>query len=456
LEFLKKHKKAFISSLVGVSLLTILLTLGNRYQPSLIEKSLGFVVTPVQSAFTSVGNWFGRQYDFFAHMGELSGDNMRLRLQNEILSAEIGRLQLVDQDNERLSALLHTDRKYEEYPKIGARIIAKDMSNWYKTFTIDKGSNDGLAKNMVVLAAGGLCGRVSEVWFNSATVVAMIDDTFSVSAQSMRTGDTGFVRGEISLQLEGLCRMVFLDIDADIVEGDEIVTSQLTSIYPPGITIGTVIEVMPGANGTKSALIKPTVDFSRMSTVSVITELFEHNMQKTSDVMQETVRKYPLLTMESADVIGRKAPVTAGFVVNRGEKHQIAKGMPVLGAGGLVGTVVEVGYDYAVIKSFLDNTVPLGVKNAATDALGLLRRSDALLDEGCCLFELIGGASQVEIGDEIVISGDAGEVAYPNLVTVGYVTEIRPNGQIVVRAAVDFVRASSLLIVTGGNASATE
>ena len=447
MDFLRRHKKAFISGLAGICLFAVLLTIGDKYAPSFVKKSIGFVVTPVQGVFTSMGDWFGQRINFFVHMGELSSENALLKSQNEMYSAEISRLKLIGQENERLSALLNIDRKYGDYPKIGAKIIAKDVGNWYNTFTIDKGANDGLAKNMVVLASGGLCGRISEVLYSSATVVAMIDDRSSISAQGARTGDTGIVRGDVSLQLEGKCRMDLIDIDADIMVGDEIVTSQLSSIYPPGITIGTVLSVTPGTNGTQSAIIMPTVDFRHMSNVLVITELFEHNLQSMSEVLQEAAKKYADLNLETADVVARRSKKNSGFVINRGEKHGIALGASVLAAGGLAGLVTETGLDYAVVTSLLDGAQPVGVKGRNGE-LGILRQDDTLMAENSCVLEFVESGVHVQIDDEIVTSGPA---PYPQGITVGYVSEIRMladgNQQIIVRAAVDFQTTASVLVV---------
>jgi len=449
LDFLKRHKKAFISGLVGISLIAILLTVGNRYAPSFMEKSFGFVVTPVQSMFTAIGDWTSQRIDFFVHMGELSAENVRLQAQNDIYSAEISRLKLMDQENARLSALLDIDRKYGDYPTMGAKIIAKDVGNWYNTFTIDKGSKDGLAKNMVVLTSGGLCGRISEVWYSSATVVAMIDDRSSISAQGSRTGDTGIVRGDASLQMEGKCRMDLISMDADFMEGDEIVTSQISSIYPPGIAIGTILSLTPGTNGTQSAIIKPTADFRHMSNVLVITELFEHNIQSTSEVLQATAKKYSALKTSHADVIAHRARANSGFVVNRGEKHGVAVGDAVLAIGGLAGAVTEVGFDYAIVTSFMDASVSIGVCNQ-DGAPGILRFNEALMAEGRGVLEFLSNDARMQLDDEIVTSNMAGSL-YPAGVTVGYISEIQSlegGGQrVLVRVAVDFENAASVLMV---------
>ena len=76
------------------------------------------------------------------------------------------------------------DQSYSEYEKVAAQVISKDPGNWYDTFVINKGSNDGIQKDMNVIADGGLVGLVEEVSSNSATVRSIIDDSSSVSAMT--------------------------------------------------------------------------------------------------------------------------------------------------------------------------------------------------------------------------------------------------------------------------------
>ena len=153
---------------------------------------------------------------------------------------------------------------------ITSNIIARDPGNWYENFTIDKGSNDGIEKNMVVLAFGGLVGKVEEVGPNYAKVSSIINGTYSVSSKTLRTDDEGFVKGDISNK--GILKMDYIDKDAEIKEGDEIVTSHLSEIYPAGITVGYVTEVHLESNNklSKTATIKPAVDFKHLEKVLVI------------------------------------------------------------------------------------------------------------------------------------------------------------------------------------------
>ena len=279
MKFLKKHKKAFFITITALCAAAMAITAGFKAAPAAMESAAGFLIAPVQRAFTSSSLWVSEKMNFLGHLGVLESENSRLNAEAEELRIENSRLKQVDAENERLSALLDIDRKYIVYEKTGANVIAKDPGNWYTAFLIDKGTKDGIEKNMVVLGSGGLVGRVLEARYNYAKVISIIEDTSSVSAKSARSEDTGFLRGDIRLGLEGLCRMEFAVEDADVMIGDEIVTSHLSEIYPAGITIGYVTEVSQGGNGLKEAIVKPNMDFRHLDAVLVITELFERDWE---------------------------------------------------------------------------------------------------------------------------------------------------------------------------------
>ena len=278
MEFMQKYKKLFLTVIVVICLVSILYSLGKRYQPTWVNHVLGFVVTPVQGAITGISSWCGEKIDFVVRMGEIESENRMLKEQVEQLTAENSRLNLVDDENEKLSQLLDIQRKYANYPMVGADVIAKDPGNWYDTFTIDKGTRDGFQKDMVVLASGGLVGRIYEVGYNYAKVRSIIDDTSAVAAKSSRTDDIGSMRGDLFLMTEGKCRMTFIDGQAELMAGDEIVTSHLSPNFPPGILIGNILEINDNPNGTKDAIVKPYVDFKHLETVVVITEVFEQEL----------------------------------------------------------------------------------------------------------------------------------------------------------------------------------
>jgi rod shape-determining protein MreC len=277
-EFLKNHKKFFIAAIIVVCILCAIVTLGRKYQPTLVNNTLGFIITPVEGAITGVGAFISARIDFIVRMGEIEAENIELKERVKTLEADNTRLSLVDKENQKLSELLEIDRQYANYPMVGANVIAKDTGNWYNTFTIDKGTRDGFQKDMVVLASGGLVGRIFEAGYNYSKVLSIIDDTSAVAVKIARTEDDGYIRGDLYLMLEGKCRMEFIDSESDLLQGDEIVTAPTSSIYPPGIIIGHVLSVSMDANGTKSAIIEPFVDFKHIEKVIVVTALFEQEL----------------------------------------------------------------------------------------------------------------------------------------------------------------------------------
>lgn len=273
--FLKEHKKLFISSIIVISLVLILLSAMRQFTPTWFNTAVSVVITPVERFVSGIGSSVSGFFGGIAHMGTLQSENASLKAQVESLTAENIRLKQVDDSNKRLTELLDISKRYTEYPMVGSYVTGDSTDNWFNTFTIDKGSRDNISIDMAVLASGGLCGRIYEVGYNYSKVRPIIDDTSSIAAEDSRTGDTGFVRGDLKLMLDGLCIMDFISAEAAIRPGDELITGRLSTVYPPGIIIGEVVSVTPLPNGTKQAIVKPYVNFKHIEAVVVITELFK-------------------------------------------------------------------------------------------------------------------------------------------------------------------------------------
>lgn len=281
MDFLDKYKKFVFIILIIICLICIIFTV-DRVKPTFIETGVGYVLSPIEKLNTNVSSWIKSKFNVITNLNEIENENIYLKEQLEAKESELSRLKLIEDENKKLSELLEIDTKYKDYPKTAARIIAKDPGNWYDVFIIDKGSKDGLKPNMVVLSSGGLVGRIKECGINYSKVISIIDDSDSVSAKSLRTDDIGFVRGDLTNK--GLCRMEYIDNDAEIIEGDEIITSHLSETYPPGITIGYVKEIQTDKNTlTKYAVIEPTVDFKHLETTLVINQTFEKNYEDAKE-----------------------------------------------------------------------------------------------------------------------------------------------------------------------------
>ena len=176
-----------------------------------------------------------------------------------------------------LRSLFLLDEQYSDYNKIGARVIGKDIGNWYSEFTIDKGSNDGIEKDMNVMAGSGLVGIVTKVGPNWSGVRSIIDDTSNLSGMVMSTSDTLIVSGDLELMDKGYIKFSqLIDEEDEVVKGDQVVTSSISDKYLPGISVGYITEIETDSNNlTKSGYITPVVDFKNLSTVLVVTDLKE-------------------------------------------------------------------------------------------------------------------------------------------------------------------------------------
>lgn len=277
MDFFHRNKTVFIVALAIFLLVVALITSGYQMRPNVLDATVGEALVPAQRSFNNFADWLFSLPDYFNDIGELNEENERLRNQLAETMAENNRLRLVADEAEGLADLLGMRSRYPEHPMIAAQVVAAVSNNWFDSFTIDRGSSDGIEHNMPVLAHGGLVGRVILAGNNYSRVVSFlnIDEASAVSVRSIRTGEHGIVRGDIGLMPYGLARMVYIDLGAQITVGDELVTSNLGNIYPAGLSVGTVQEVRTDPSGLfHYAVIAPSVDFTNIGVVQVITETF--------------------------------------------------------------------------------------------------------------------------------------------------------------------------------------
>ncbi len=235
------------------------------------------VVIPMQDGINSVGVWVSERFSSMQSMEELQEENEQLRQQVENLTRQNESLTSDQQELEELRSLFSLSQQYTDYTTVGARVISSGSGNWYENFIINKGADDGIAVNMNVLAEDGLVGIVTEVGNNYAKVQSIISDNSSVSAMSVTTSDTCVVEGNTeSVQRDGVIDVTYISKDSTMVDGDELVTSNISSKYLPGLKIGTVSGIeMDSSSLTKSAVITPVVDFQHIDEVLIITQLKE-------------------------------------------------------------------------------------------------------------------------------------------------------------------------------------
>ena len=240
-----------------------------------LNSVVGYVVVPFQRGISNVGSWLSTRSEELAQIRTLIEENEALKQQVDDLTVENTQLQQEKYELYSLQALYKMDQQYEEYDKIGARIIARDSGNWYHSFTIDRGSNDGVKVDMNVMADGGLVGRIISVGPNWAKVVSIISDNSNVTGKILSTGDNLIVSGDLEMMQQGVISFSqLLDSAGVVVNGDKIVTSNISDKYLPNILIGYISDITLDSNKlTKSGTVTPAVDFEHLEDVLVILEL---------------------------------------------------------------------------------------------------------------------------------------------------------------------------------------
>jgi rod shape-determining protein MreC len=239
-----------------------------------LNKAVGYVVVPFQSGVSRVGTWISTRMDELGELKVVLEENQNLKDQIAELTVQNTQLQQDRYELNNLRELYKLDEQYSGYEKVGARVIARDSGNWFYSFTIDKGTNDGLTIDMNVIAEGGLVGRIIDIGPNWAKVNSIINDNSNVSGMVLASSDVLMVTGSLELMETGVISFSQLnDSKNNVAIGDKVVTSNISDKYLPSILIGYITSIDRDSNNiTKSGTITPAVDFEHLEEVLVILE----------------------------------------------------------------------------------------------------------------------------------------------------------------------------------------
>ena len=244
----------------------------------------GYVFVPMQKGINSVGTWFMSRADDLKSLRDVMQENRELQEQVDQLTQELNTIKLEQYELDNLRELMDLDQKYPSYEKVAARGIGVDGGNWFNIFLIDKGTRDGIEKDMNVIAGSGLVGIVIDTGPNYAKVRSVIDDASNVSGMALSTADRCIINGNLATMNENQV-IEFSDLkceDNAVAIGEQIVTSHISDKYLEGILIGYVSTIERDSNNlTYSGTITPAVDFQHLQEVLVI--LDKKNIQKDQE-----------------------------------------------------------------------------------------------------------------------------------------------------------------------------
>lgn len=269
-----QHSKIIIIIVVLLSIASITFS---HYVPRFsfgVRNVFSSVIVPIQKGINNVGMIFVKKAMYSNDLNEANERIVSLEAEVASLSEVLNLLKAKSYEADRLRELYKLSDEYDIYPKIACRVISKDTDEWFQVFKIDKGSKDGIKVDMNVLSDKGLCGIVSSVGYNYATVRSIIDDESRVSAMTQHSLEACMVEGDITLYKKNRLKLTGIDMSTAVVDGDKIVTSNISSKFLPNILIGYASDIYVNDNQlSKSGYLIPVTDFRNLTEVLVITRL---------------------------------------------------------------------------------------------------------------------------------------------------------------------------------------
>jgi rod shape-determining protein MreC len=267
--WLRQHKT--LLSCVFFLVLSVFLITVNARTPHHIDPVgvlLLEAMLPLQLGVTALSRGIERGWDGYFALWSVHQDNNQLRQRVDELEQLARRAIEVDLNNQRLQRLLDLKTRMT-FPTVAARVIGRGPALWVNTVVIDKGTQQGIAQDMVVLVPEGIVGKVVSVSPHTARVLLASDPGSGIDALIQRTRTRGIVVGTGN----GRGRLKYIPDGADIRVGDIIIASGLDGIFPKGHQIGSVVRIgMKDRGMFEDVEVRLHVEFAKLEEVLVITQ----------------------------------------------------------------------------------------------------------------------------------------------------------------------------------------
>lgn len=239
---------------------------------TVVEQIVGTITAPVQSLTSGLSGSITGFLDQFLRASEISQENEQLREENRKLIEQMVDYENYKHENESLKEQLGIQEGNPQWETMTASVIGRDPSDQFYSFTIDKGTLDGVSYQDPVITADGLVGIVSEVGPVFAKVTTILDVRLNVACQDVRTQDVATISGDIEMAQQGKCKMSLIPRESGIAKGDIVQTAGTSGLYPQGIVVGRVSDVGFEPQGTMMyAVVEPANDIKSIKDVVIIT-----------------------------------------------------------------------------------------------------------------------------------------------------------------------------------------
>jgi rod shape-determining protein MreC len=279
-----RRRRAVLAALVVLSLFLLTAYFGESTGGPLhgVQRTAMEVVAPIQEGAHRVLKPFRDLFGWFGDTMDAKDRAKRLEAENERLNRELAEVTVQKHELDQLKGLeqINSAGGLANYEPVVSRVIARSPSSWYQTFQINKGSSDGVRIDQPVVNGAGLVGKVKEVSDGNAVVMLLTDPEFGVSARSLRSGEPGSVSPAVGAP--GDLRFELVPNAKEVRRGERIITagtsmsarvSELESLYPRGILIGTVKRIETGEGELDRVIhVEPVADLHSLDIVEVLTE----------------------------------------------------------------------------------------------------------------------------------------------------------------------------------------
>lgn len=287
--FTEEFRKYLIAA-ITIILVVVIIVCSKMGSKGPLKNSTFKLGIAISESFDIVNDWTKRQLSFAGNIFDMKHEVENYKNENEGLRQQLSMYENLKKENEELKDLLDIVSSDPAKTKISARVVGVDPNNIYKVYIINKGTKDGIKKDMIVLSSDGLAGRIIEVGTSYSKFMAVTDDRTTIGAVVERTGEKLVLKGN-NINHGNTCIIENIDVDADILIDDIILTSNVSMLYPEGLKIGTVKSVkLQNDELTKTAIVNTYTKVNSLDYVYVIKnkEMLEENIEEVFSELDVT------------------------------------------------------------------------------------------------------------------------------------------------------------------------
>jgi rod shape-determining protein MreC len=263
-----------IIALVALVIIGIMLraatSAGNASFPASV---VSVIVTPIQRISAQISDAASNFLASFTTYSAVKEENDKLKKQLQDITTKLVDYDKLEQQNEQYKEYLGIKDANPDFKFATAMVISREPGQWFSSFTIDKGSIDGIIPKDPVITPDGLVGLVSQVMPTSCIVTTILDPTTQVGAIISHTSDVCISQGSRELAANGQLKIMYIPRNSAVSKGDIIITSGIGGIYPKGLKIGTVEDIKLDIGGMSLYTVtQPMVNISEIKYVFIITD----------------------------------------------------------------------------------------------------------------------------------------------------------------------------------------